>query len=84
MPSVELDARSVVSTSCSSAMPNFTSAAPSECFGVEPGASMRCVTQAYRTLAQRWHPDTPMGDPEDVRQAAAEIFRRIQNGYDTG
>jgi molecular chaperone DnaJ len=46
--------------------------------GLEPGASIADVKRAYRRLARKYHPDINPGD-----RAAAELFRRIVEAYET-
>jgi hypothetical protein len=49
---------------------------PYAVLGVEPGATRRDVTAAYRRLAKEWHPDRRQGDGAERRMA------EINGAYD--
>ncbi len=49
-------------------------ALPHVVLGVSREATLEEVTKAYRSLAQKLHPDRPTGD--------AEQFRKLQVAYD--
>ena len=49
---------------------------PYEILGVSPKASPKEITEAYKTLAQIFHPDRFAGSPEHVK---AEAERRMKN-----
>ena len=44
--------------------------------GVPPDADQQRIRSAYRSLAKRFHPDTNRGS-----EAAAELFRQVNNAY---
>lgn len=49
---------------------------------IEPGASQDEIKKAYRKMAKKYHPDR-LGDVgEEVRSAAIEKFRQVQEAYD--
>lgn len=49
-----------------------------EILGVAEDASAKEIKKAYRTLAQKYHPDRNAGDTE-----AEERFKKVQEAYDT-
>src|ERR1022692_3870635 len=51
-----------------------------EILGVGQNATEEDLRVAYRRLALLYHPDR---DPEEEREAAGEIFRRIASAYET-
>lgn len=44
--------------------------------GIPPDADSQRIRSAYRSLAKRFHPDTNRGS-----EAAAELFRQVNNAY---
>lgn len=44
--------------------------------GIPPDADQQRIRSAYRSLAKRFHPDTNRGS-----EAAAELFRQVNNAY---
>ncbi len=53
------------------------------CFGMlglKPGASQEEVTQAYRDLANVWHPDRFTGNPR-LQRKAEEKIKEINSAY---
>jgi len=44
--------------------------------GIPPDADLQRIRTAYRSLAKRFHPDTNRGS-----EAAAELFRQVNNAY---
>jgi len=52
-----------------------------EIFGLKPGASQEEVTQAYRDLANVWHPDRFVGNPR-LQKKAEEKLKEINAAYE--
>jgi curved DNA-binding protein CbpA len=48
--------------------------------GLNPGASLREVKQAYRTLVKKWHPDQFHHDPR-LEQLAEDKLKEINHAY---
>ncbi|MGP1383205.1 MAG: DnaJ domain-containing protein [Thainema sp.] len=42
--------------------------------GLQPGASVTEIKQAYRQLAKQWHPDSFPNDPAQRQQAEEKIW----------
>jgi hypothetical protein len=53
-----------------------------ETLGLAPGASFAQVKEAYRDLAQVWHPDRFAGNPR-LQDKAAETLKAINLAYET-
>ena len=53
-----------------------------EILGLKPGASQEEVTQAYRDLANVWHPDRFVGNPR-LQKKAEEKIKEINAAYET-
>ena len=54
------------------------------CFGMlglKPGASQEELTQAYRDLANVWHPDRFVGNPR-LQKKAEEKIKEINAAYE--
>ena len=54
------------------------------CFGIlglKPGASQEELTQAYRDLANVWHPDRFVGNPR-LQKKAEERIKEINAAYE--
>jgi len=51
-----------------------------EMLGLKPGASQEEVTQAYRDLANVWHPDRFVGNPR-LQKKAEEKTKEINAAY---
>ncbi|MEO1210344.1 MAG: DnaJ domain-containing protein [Cyanobacteria bacterium J06638_20] len=51
-----------------------------ETLGLQPGASLDDVKQAYRALAKNWHPDRFTDDPT-LKQQAEEKIKAINHAY---
>ncbi len=54
------------------------------CFGIlglKPGASQEELTQAYRDLANVWHPDRFVGNPR-LQKKAEEKIKEINAAYE--
>ncbi len=54
------------------------------CFGIlglKPGASQEELTQAYRDLANVWHPDRFAGNPR-LQKKAEERIKEINAAYE--
>jgi len=49
--------------------------------GLKPGASPEEVTQAYRDLANVWHPDRFVGNPR-LQKKAEEKIKEINAAYE--
>jgi COMPASS component SWD3 len=49
--------------------------------GLNPGASLEDIKQAYRVLAKEWHPDRFVNDPT-LKQQAEERFKQISEAYE--
>lgn len=54
---------------------------PYEVLGVSPKASPKEITEAYRTLAQLFHPDKHIDSPENVRREAERQMKRVTEAY---
>ncbi len=52
-----------------------------EMLGVKPGASQEELTQAYRDLANVWHPDRFVGHPR-LQKKAEEKIKEINAAYE--
>ena len=48
---------------------------------VGPDASAAEVKESFHTIALRCHPDRFVGEPDDVREAAGEVFKRAVEAY---
>src|SRR5512136_246455 len=53
-----------------------------EILGLKPGASQEEVNQAYRDLANVWHPDRFVGHPR-LQKKAEEKIKEINAAYET-
>lgn len=56
---------------------------PYEILGVSPNADQEEIKQAYRKLANQYHPDKLTHLGEDFRSLAEERFKTIQEAYQT-
>lgn len=54
---------------------------PYEILGVSPKASKKEITEAYRTLAQIFHPDRFVDSPEPVRREAERRMKNLTQAY---
>lgn len=54
---------------------------PYEVLGVKPGASLREISEAYRILAQIFHPDRFAGGPERIREEAQRRMASLNDAY---
>ena len=52
-----------------------------EMLGLKPGASQEEVAQAYRDLANVWHPDRFAGNPR-LQKKAEEKIKEINTAYE--
>jgi len=52
-----------------------------EILGLKPGASQEEVNQAYRDLANVWHPDRFVGNPR-LQKKAEENIKEINAAYE--
>ena len=52
-----------------------------ETLGLKPGASQEEVNQAYRDLANVWHPDRFVGNPR-LQKKAEEKIKEINAAYE--
>jgi TonB family protein len=52
-----------------------------EILGLEPGASLKEVKQAYRDMVKVWHPDLFLHDPR-LQQTAQEKLKEINVAYE--
>jgi len=55
---------------------------PYEILEVEPGASQDEIHKAYRTLANKYHPDKIAHLGDEFQELAEEKFKEIQSAYD--
>lgn len=55
---------------------------PYEILGIKPKASPAEITEAYRTLAQIYHPDRWAGAPENVRREADTRMKELNEAYE--
>lgn len=51
--------------------------------GISTSASDDEVKKAYRTMANKYHPDKVAYLGEDIRKAAGEKFRKVKDAYET-
>ena len=54
---------------------------PWEVLGVRPGASRREIADAYRVLAQIFHPDRFAASPEKIREEAERRMQNLNEAY---
>lgn len=54
---------------------------PYEVLGVSPKATPKQISDAYKELAQIFHPDRHVGSPDNVRIAAERQMKRINEAY---
>jgi hypothetical protein len=54
---------------------------PYEVLGVSPKASPKEITDAYKTLAQIFHPDRHIDSPDNVRMEAERQMKRLNEAY---
>jgi hypothetical protein len=54
---------------------------PYEILGVSPKASKKEITEAYRTLAQIFHPDRFVDSPEAVKREAERRMKNLTQAY---
>ncbi len=54
---------------------------PYEILGVSPKASKKEITEAYRTLAQIFHPDRFSGSPDHVKAEAEKRMKNLTEAY---
>lgn len=54
---------------------------PYEILGVSANASQKQITEAYRTLAQIFHPDRFVDSPENVRREAERRMKNLTEAY---
>ena len=52
-----------------------------EMLGLKPGASQEEIAQAYRDLANVWHPDRFAGNPR-LQKKAEEKIKEINSAYE--
>lgn len=52
-----------------------------EMLGIKPGASQEEIAQAYRDLANVWHPDRFAGNPR-LQKKAEERIKEINAAYE--
>jgi curved DNA-binding protein CbpA len=52
-----------------------------EILGIQPEAGALTIKAAFHAFGLRYHPDRFSSDPEDVRLAAAEVFKRGVEAY---
>ena len=50
--------------------------------GIARTASVDAIKEAYRTLAQKWHPDKHSKDSDEDKIKAETNFRKVQEAYD--
>ncbi len=60
----------------------FHEKSPYEVLEIEPGASESEIHQAYRTLANRYHPDKAAHLGGEFQDLAEAKFKEIQGAYD--
>ncbi|XP_046377640.2 dnaJ homolog subfamily C member 22-like [Haliotis rufescens] len=53
---------------------------PFKVLGLDPGATQKEITHAYRKMSRQWHPDKQK-DPQK-KEEAHEMFIEIQNAYE--
>jgi hypothetical protein len=61
----------------------LAAASPAEVLGVPVGASRHQVKKAYLTLVRRFHPDTLVGAPAEVKSATDAAFLRVGAAYES-
>jgi len=54
-----------------------------EILGIERNTTEEEIKKAYRQMALKYHPDRVTHLGEDVRKAAEEKFKKIQEAYET-
>lgn len=54
-----------------------------EILGIEKNSTEEDIKKAYRQMALKYHPDRVTHLGEDVRKAAEEKFKKIQEAYET-
>jgi DnaJ like chaperone protein len=54
-----------------------------EILGIEKSATEEEIKKAYRQMALKYHPDRVTHLGEDVRKAAEEKFKKVQEAYET-
>jgi hypothetical protein len=48
-----------------------------------PGIELSDIKRTYRKMAMQWHPDRFVGQSNDIKETAAETYRRIKLAYET-
>ena len=61
---------------------SFQKKNPYEVLEISPGASSSEIRQAYRTLANKYHPDKAARLGPEFQELALEKFKEIQQAYD--
>ncbi len=61
---------------------SFQKKTPYEVLEISPGASSSEIRQAYRTLANKYHPDKAAHLGPEFQALAEEKFKEIQQAYD--